>query len=52
MSALQLNNFFGGTWVESPRPDDLPVMNPATAEILGLVPLTRQRPNCVPPGWM
>jgi malonate-semialdehyde dehydrogenase (acetylating) / methylmalonate-semialdehyde dehydrogenase len=40
MSAARLLNYIGGSWVESEAQGELPVVNPATAEILGRVPLS------------
>ncbi len=40
MSAARLLNYSGGLWTESQAGDELPVVNPATAEILGRVPLS------------
>jgi len=39
-SAARLLNYIGGSWVESQAEDELPVVNPATAELLSHVPLT------------
>ena len=41
MSAARLLNYIGGSWVESQAEDALPVVNPATAELLARVPLSR-----------
>jgi malonate-semialdehyde dehydrogenase (acetylating) / methylmalonate-semialdehyde dehydrogenase len=40
MSVLQLANFAAGTWRKPAATDDLPVVNPATGEILARVPLS------------
>jgi malonate-semialdehyde dehydrogenase (acetylating)/methylmalonate-semialdehyde dehydrogenase len=41
-AAQPIPNFIGGKWIPSPRTDSLPLVNPATGEALGRVPLSGQ----------
>jgi malonate-semialdehyde dehydrogenase (acetylating)/methylmalonate-semialdehyde dehydrogenase len=40
MGEAEISNFIGGRWVESRTQQSLPVMDPATADLLGRVPLS------------
>ena len=41
MTAPVVHNFIGGQWVAAAAADSLPVDNPATAEVIGTVPLSQ-----------